>query len=64
MTVMKHLLAPRNVAVLERFAWSRALLAFDFDGTLAPIVVDPDAAQMRATTRELLARVGASTPPW
>jgi trehalose 6-phosphate phosphatase len=59
---MKHLLAPRNLAVLERFAWSSALLAFDFDGTLAPIVVDPEAAQMRATTRELLARVAGLYP--
>jgi len=59
---MKHLLSPRNVAVLERFAWSRVLLAFDFDGTLAPIVVDPDAAQMRAPTRELLVRVAGLFP--
>jgi trehalose 6-phosphate phosphatase len=59
---MKHLLAPRNVAVLERFAWSRVLLAFDFDGTLAPIVVDPDAAQMRAATRALLGQVAGLFP--
>jgi trehalose 6-phosphate phosphatase len=59
---MKHLLAPRNLPVLERFAWSRVLLAFDFDGTLAPIVVDPDAAQMRATTRDLLVRVAGLFP--
>src|SRR3954469_15214073 len=59
---MKHLLSPRNLPVLERFAWSRLLLAFDFDGTLAPIVVDPDAAQMRARTRLLLMRVAAHYP--
>jgi len=59
---MKHLLAPRNLTVLERFAWSRVLLAFDFDGTLAPIVVDPEAAQMRARTRELLERVAGLYP--
>jgi trehalose 6-phosphate phosphatase len=59
---MKHLMSPRNLPVLERFAWSRVLLAFDFDGTLAPIVVDPDAAQMRATTRELLGRAAAQYP--
>lgn len=59
---MKHLLAPRNLTVLERFAWSRVLLAFDFDGTLAPIVVDPEAAQMRARTRELLGRVAGLYP--
>jgi len=61
-TAMKHLLAPRNLPVLERFAWSRVLLAFDFDGTLAPIVVDPAAAQMRARTRELLERAAALYP--
>jgi trehalose 6-phosphate phosphatase len=59
---MKHLLSPRNVAVLERFAWSRVLLAFDFDGTLAPIVTDPEAAEMRARTRELLGRVAELYP--
>jgi trehalose 6-phosphate phosphatase len=59
---VKHLLAPRNLPVLERFAWSRVLLAFDFDGTLAPIVVDPDAAQMRARTRLLLVRAATLYP--
>jgi trehalose 6-phosphate phosphatase len=59
---MKHLLSPRNLSVLERFAWSRVLLAFDFDGTLAPIVVDPQAAQMRPGTRELLVRAARLYP--
>lgn len=34
-----------------------ALLAFDFDGTLAPIVADPERAVLRAETRRLLARL-------
>jgi trehalose 6-phosphate phosphatase len=59
---MKHLISPRNLAVVERFAWSRVLLAFDFDGTLAPIVVNPDAAQMRARTRLLLVRAASLYP--
>ena len=42
--VMRYLLAPANRDVLEQFACSRTLLAFDFDGTLAPIVRDPDRA--------------------
>ncbi len=54
---MKRLLSPRNVDVLAQFAWSRVLLAFDFDGTLAPIVAARDEASMRAPTRELLGRV-------
>jgi trehalose 6-phosphate phosphatase len=36
-------------------AWSRVLLAFDFDGTLAPIVDDRSAAEMRKRTATLLA---------
>jgi trehalose 6-phosphate phosphatase len=59
---MRHLLASRNLPVVERFAWSRVLLAFDFDGTLAPIVVDPDAAQMRARTRLLVTRAATLYP--
>jgi trehalose 6-phosphate phosphatase len=54
---MKQLLLPSNVDVLGQYAWSRVLLAFDFDGTLAPIVADRDAARMRLRTRNLLRRV-------
>ena len=51
---------PRKlVRMLEPFARGRALLGFDFDGTLAPIVADHTAGQMRAVTRALLARVCA-----
>jgi trehalose 6-phosphate phosphatase len=46
-----------NRQVLEQFAWSNVLLAFDFDGTLAPITSIPSRAAMRARTRELLAKV-------
>jgi trehalose 6-phosphate phosphatase len=51
---MKYLLAAAQGPVLERFARTRLLLAFDFDGTLAPIVRDPDRAAMRPSTRRLL----------
>ncbi len=54
---MRYILATRNLPLLERFAASNVLLAFDFDGTLAPIVRDPAAARMRASTRRLLGRV-------
>jgi trehalose 6-phosphate phosphatase len=54
---MKRLLSPGNVDVLAQFAWSNVLLAFDFDGTLSPIVADRDAAHMRDVTSELFARV-------
>ena len=59
---MRDILAPANRDVLERFASSRTLLALDFDGTLAPIVTDPDRAAMRPSTRRLLRRVAHAYP--
>lgn len=59
---MKDLLDKENLAVLEQLAFARTLLAFDFDGTLAPIVEDRELAQMRPRTRELLATVCARYP--
>jgi trehalose 6-phosphate phosphatase len=56
------LLFPRNREVLQQFAWSNVLLAFDFDGTLAPIVTDPRKAALRPSTRALLARVARRYP--
>lgn len=54
---MSELLSRDNREVLAQLASARALLAFDFDGTLAPIVADPDAAHMRPKTAALLERV-------
>jgi trehalose 6-phosphate phosphatase len=48
------LLSPMASAVIEQIARARALLAFDFDGTLAPIVDDRTQAQLRCETRALL----------
>jgi trehalose 6-phosphate phosphatase len=59
---MRHILAPTNRDVLRQFACSRVLLAFDYDGTLAPIVSDPNRAMMRATTRALLGRIAGRYP--
>jgi trehalose 6-phosphate phosphatase len=53
---MRYLLAKRNLSVLTTFARSKGVLAFDYDGTLAPIVADRDRAHMSARTRSLLAR--------
>jgi trehalose 6-phosphate phosphatase len=44
--------------MIARLAEDRALLAFDYDGTLAPIVADRERAEMRPSTRALL-RVAA-----
>jgi trehalose 6-phosphate phosphatase len=59
---VKSILAKAQAGVVLPFAWSRTLLAFDFDGTLAPIVSRPEAAGMRPTTRRLLARVAGLYP--
>jgi len=44
--------------VLEQIARARALLAFDYDGTLASYVDDRHAADMRPETRTLLRTAG------
>lgn len=54
---MKALLSPANRAVLARIAASRSFLAFDFDGTLAPIVRRRAAAAMRPRTARLFVRI-------
>ncbi|MBI5498327.1 MAG: trehalose-phosphatase [Deltaproteobacteria bacterium] len=59
---MKHVLSPANLDVLAQYAWARVLLAFDFDGTLAPIVPRRDDARMRVRTRDLLAGLCARYP--
>jgi trehalose 6-phosphate phosphatase len=56
------ILARRQLPVLAGFAASNVLLAFDFDGTLAPIARTPAAARMRQGTRRLLARIAATYP--
>ena len=48
--------------MLTAFARSSALAAFDFDGTLAPIVADPAQAYMRSETQALLKRLSGVYP--
>lgn len=59
---MRQILAHANEGVLAQLAWARVLLAFDFDGTLAPIVADRDGARMRGRTRRLFSRVCSLYP--
>jgi trehalose 6-phosphate phosphatase len=59
---MKDLLHPSQRALLARFAQADTLLAFDFDGTLAPIVPDPRDARMRPGTHRLFAEVARRYP--
>ena len=59
---MKYILAARNRRHLVGLAGGRTLLAFDFDGTLAPIVADRNAATMRPRTARLFREVCAAYP--
>lgn len=43
---MQHLFTPAGEAALAATLQRRPLLAFDFDGTLAPIVARPDDARI------------------
>jgi trehalose 6-phosphate phosphatase len=54
---VKPLLAQENAHLLGQLASPQALLAFDFDGTLAPIVAHREEAHMRPRTRSLFALV-------
>lgn len=59
---MTDILSKRSKSVLARYALSNLLVAFDYDGTLAPIVSAPGRARMRVTTRRLLRRVAERYP--
>ena len=59
---MKDILAPAQGPMLRQLAWSNLLLAFDYDGTLAPIVDRPQEARMRNRTRDLLEQVAHAYP--
>jgi trehalose 6-phosphate phosphatase len=59
---MAHILATSHLATHEAFAASQVLLAFDFDGTLAPITSADNRAQMRARTRRLLTEIAKRYP--
>lgn len=59
---MTYLFSRPNQDLLERFASSNVLLAFDYDGTLAPLVNLPAHAAMRPSTRRLLRRASTLYP--
>jgi trehalose 6-phosphate phosphatase len=59
---VKDLLLERHRPVLQCLARSRALLAFDYDGVLAPLITDPEGAPMRRSTERLLSEVAARWP--
>lgn len=59
---MKSIFSDEGLSDLVRFARSDVFLAFDYDGTLAPIVAHPDQARLRPTTRSLLEQLGRIYP--
>jgi trehalose 6-phosphate phosphatase len=59
---MRGILSSGGRTVLEQFAWSNVLVAFDYDGTLAPIISDRNRASMRPKTRARLAALCALYP--
>lgn len=59
---MEYLLSRAGRKILMRLAGRRTLCAFDFDGTLSPIVARPDRAGMRARTSMLLGSLARIYP--
>lgn len=59
---MPNILGARQQSTLAQFAASNVLIAFDYDGTLAPVASTPQRAHMRARTRRLLCAVAERYP--
>jgi len=59
---MKYLFSEGGLKFLESMCFTRTLLAFDFDGTLAPIVERPADARPAQRTVELLQAISSKAP--
>jgi len=59
---MRHLFTPDGERALEAVMRLRPLLAFDFDGTLAPIVAIPDAVKMPKAISHRLVQLAQRRP--
>lgn len=59
---MDYLMNPQNLKVLESFSIVNTLYAFDYDGTLSPIVKDPANAFMAAEVSDLLKKLSELAP--
>jgi trehalose 6-phosphate phosphatase len=59
---MKHILAPEHRGEIKRLMSLPTLLAFGFDGTLAPTAADPSDGEMRPATRTRLRALAQRRP--
>jgi trehalose 6-phosphate phosphatase len=59
---MTDILSPQAAPLLQEYAWSKVLLAFDFDGTLAPIVDSPADARMNKSTVRWMSQLAERYP--
>jgi trehalose 6-phosphate phosphatase len=59
---MKYAFSPAGLKLLRTLEPRGLLVAFDFDGTLAPTVANPGLARIRPGTRALLERLAALAP--
>lgn len=59
---MKYVFGKSGQKMLEAYSIANTLFAFDFDGTLAKIVSEPDFAQMSQKTAKLLSTLNEMAP--
>jgi trehalose 6-phosphate phosphatase len=59
---VKNILAKRELSRLEQFVTPETLIAFNFDGTLAPLSRDPRVAQLRKSTHRLIMQLASHYP--
>lgn len=59
---MMSVFSKDSLVVLESFSFTKTLYAFDFDGTLAKIVNDPEAAKMSEKTEVLVKQLASIVP--